>query len=148
MVATERAFAAMGAEKGVRESFYEFFGEEGISFNAHPTRFREYARKNPVPTPAPAREFKLEWWPVYGDVAESGDLGHNTGPTLFTDLTPQNRPSGHITFSPFEKSSPMESGALLYAQAPLFARAHRRGDCATMWMPWVPPRRCRPAGCR
>jgi ketosteroid isomerase-like protein len=98
MVETERAFAAMGAEKGVRESFFEFFGEEGVSFNPHPAKFREYARKNPLPDPPPARQFKLEWWPVYGDVAESGDLGYNTGPTLFTDLTPQNRPSGHGYF--------------------------------------------------
>ncbi len=98
MVETERAFAAMGAEKGVRESFFEFFGEEGISFNPHPTNFREYARKNPLPDPPPPREFKLEWWPVYGDVAESGELGYNTGPTLFTDLTPQNRLSGHGYF--------------------------------------------------
>ncbi len=98
MVSTERAFAAMGAERGVRESFFEFFGEEGISFNPHPTKFREYARKNPLPDLPPAREFKLEWWPVYGDVAESGDLGYNTGPTLFSDLTPQKRPSGHGYF--------------------------------------------------
>jgi len=98
MVSTERAFAAMGAEKGVRESFLEFFGEEGIAFTPHPAKFREFARKNPHPDPPPAREFKLEWWPVYGDVAESGDLGYNTGPTLFTDVTPQNRPSGHGYF--------------------------------------------------
>jgi len=98
IVETERAFAAMGAEKGVRESFFEFFGEEGISFNPHPTKFREHARNNPLPDPPPPREFKLEWWPVYGDVAESGDLGYNTGPTLFTDLTPQKRPSGHGYF--------------------------------------------------
>jgi ketosteroid isomerase-like protein len=98
MVETERTFAAMGAEKGVRESFFEFFGEEGISFVPHPAKFREFARKNPLPNPPPAREFKLEWWPVYGDVAESGDLGYNTGPTLVSDLTPQNRPSRHGYF--------------------------------------------------
>jgi ketosteroid isomerase-like protein len=98
MVETERAFAAMGAEKGVRESFFEFFGEDGIAFNPHPGKFRENARKNPVPANPPPREFKLEWWPVYGDVAESGDLGYNTGPTLVTDLTAQNRPARHGYF--------------------------------------------------
>jgi len=106
MVETERAFAALGAEKGVRESFFEFFGEEGISFNPHPQRFREFARANPLPDPAPPREFKLEWWPVYGDVAESGDLGYNTGPTLFTDMTPKNRPSGHGYFFSVWKKQP------------------------------------------
>jgi len=106
MVETERAFAAMGAEKGVRVSFFEFFGEDGISFNPHPQKFREFAHQNPLPDPPPAREFKLEWWPVYGDVAESGDLGYNTGPTLFTDLTPQKRPSGHGYFFSVWKKQP------------------------------------------
>ena len=106
MVATERAFAAMGAEKGVRESFFEYFGEEGISFTPHPAKFREFARKNPLPDPPPPREFKLEWWPVYGDVAESGDIGYNTGPTLVTDLTPQNRPSRHGYFFSVWKKQP------------------------------------------
>jgi ketosteroid isomerase-like protein len=106
MVTTERAFAAMGAEKGVRESFFEYFGEEGISFTPHPAKFREFARKNPLPDPPPPREFKLEWWPVTGDVAESGDLGYNTGPTLVTDLTPQNRPSRHGYFFSVWKKQP------------------------------------------
>lgn len=98
MVETERAFAAMGAEKGVYESFFKYFGEEGISFSPHPGKFREGARANPPPNPPPARQFKLEWWPVYGDVAQSGDLGYNTGPTLVTDVTPQNQPSRHGYF--------------------------------------------------
>ena len=98
MVETERAFAAMGAEKGVNESFYKYFGEEGIGFGPHPEKFREAYRKNPPPNPAPPLEFKLEWWPAYGDMAESGDLGWNTGPTLTTDRTSQNRPSRHGYF--------------------------------------------------
>lgn len=98
MVGTERGFAAMGAEVGVYDSFFKYFGEEGIGFSPHPEKFRERARKNPPPTPRPPREWKLEWWPVYGDVAESGELGYNTGPTLVTDLTPQNRPASHGYF--------------------------------------------------
>jgi ketosteroid isomerase-like protein len=98
MVQTEREFAAMGAEKGVHESFFKYFGEEGISFSPHPGKFREGARANPPPDPPPPRQFKLEWWPVYGDVSESGDLGYNTGPTLVTDVTPQNRPARHGYF--------------------------------------------------
>jgi ketosteroid isomerase-like protein len=98
MVESERRFAAMGAKQGVRASFYEFFGEEGVFFNPHPAKFREFVRRTPLPDPPPPIEFQLEWWPVYGDVAESGDLGYNTGPTLRTDLTAQNRPSRHGYF--------------------------------------------------
>ena len=106
MVNSERAFAALGAEKGVRESFWEYFGEEGISFTPHPVKFREDARKNPPPNPAPPRQWKLEWWPVYGDVAESGDLGYNTGPTLVSDLAPPHAPRGHGFFFSVWKKQP------------------------------------------
>ncbi len=106
MVETERAFAAMGAEKGVAESFYKYFGEEGIGFGPHPEKFRETYRKNPPPNPPPPLEFKLEWWPAYGDVAESGDMGYNTGPTLTTDRTPQNRPARHGRFFSVWKKQP------------------------------------------
>jgi ketosteroid isomerase-like protein len=106
MVEAERAFAAMGAEKGVYDSFFKYFGEEGIGFSPHPEKFREGARRNPPLTPRPARQFKLEWWPVYGDVAESGDLGYNTGPSLVSDLTSQNRPARHGYFFSVWKKQP------------------------------------------
>jgi ketosteroid isomerase-like protein len=106
MVEAERAFAAMGAEVGVYDSFFKYFGEEGIGFSPHPGKFRENARKNPPPTPRPPLQFKLEWWPVYGDVAESGDLGYNTGPSLVTDRTPQNRPARHGNFFSVWKKQP------------------------------------------
>lgn len=106
MVETERAFAALGAEKGVQVSFFKYFGEEGISFGPHPQRFREQARKSLPPNPPPPLQFKLEWWPVYGDVAESGDLGYNTGPTLVTDRTSQNRPARHGYFFSVWKRQP------------------------------------------
>lgn len=137
MVETERAFAALGAEKGVPESFYKYFGEEGIGFGPHPEKFRESYRKNPPPNPPPPLQFKLEWWPVYGDVAESGDMGYNTGPTLVTDRTPQNRPARHgYFFSVWKKQSagnwevavdmgistpgpdPAQQDRLTYARAP------------------------------
>lgn len=103
---TEREFAALGAEKGVAVSFFKYFGEEGIGFGPHPEKFRETARKNPPPNPPPPLEFKLEWWPVYGDVAEAGDLGYNTGPTLVTDRTAQNRPARHGYFFSVWKKQP------------------------------------------
>ncbi|MCI0402822.1 MAG: nuclear transport factor 2 family protein, partial [Acidobacteria bacterium] len=97
MVETERAFARTSVERGVPLSFYEFFAEDGISFSPHPGKYRENFRKDP-PQPPAQRQFMLNWWPVYGDVAESGELGYNTGPVLFSDLTPQKRPSRHGYF--------------------------------------------------
>ncbi|MGH9602539.1 MAG: DUF4440 domain-containing protein [Terriglobales bacterium] len=104
MVETERAFARTCVEKGVAASFYEFFGEEGIAFSPHPGRFRD-GYKSPPP-PAVDRQIMLNWWPVYGDVAESGDLGYNTGPVLFSDLTSQKRPSWNgFFFSVWKKQA-------------------------------------------
>lgn len=96
MIETERAFARTCVERGFAASFYEFFGEEGIGFSPHPGRFRE-KYKTP-PEPAFERQIVFNWWPEYGDVAESGDLGYNTGPVLFSDLTAQKRPSWNGSF--------------------------------------------------
>ncbi len=96
MAETERAFARTGVEQGFAPAFNEFFAEDGIVFNPHPARFREEYRKNPPQ--AAQRQFVLNWWPTYGDVAESGELGYNTGPSLVTDLTLQKRPPRHGYF--------------------------------------------------
>ncbi len=48
----------------------------------------------------------LNWWPTYGDMAESGDLGYNTGPALYSDLTSQKRPSRNGFFFSVWKKQP------------------------------------------
>ncbi len=104
MVETERAFARAGVEQGFAPAFNEFFADDGIVFNPHPTRFREEYRKNPPPPVQ--RQFALIWWPIYGDVAESGELGYNTGPSLVSDLTLQKRPARHgFFFSVWKKQA-------------------------------------------
>ena len=104
MVETERAFARTCVEKGFASSFYEFFGEEGITFSPHPARFRD-GHKSPPP-PAANRDTMLNWWPAYGDVAQSGDLGYNTGPVLFSDLSSQKRPPRNGIFFSVWKRQP------------------------------------------
>lgn len=91
MIESERAFARTCVERGFAASFYEFFGEEGIGFSPHPGRFR--ANYKTPPEPAVDRQIIFNWWPEYGDVAASGELGYNTGPVLFSDLTSQKRSS-------------------------------------------------------
>jgi len=91
LVEAERAFARMCVEKGFVASFYEFFAEDGIAFQPHPVKFREAVRKETSATPPPPRQLKLDWWPASGDVAESGELGYSTGPTITTNIA-ENRP--------------------------------------------------------
>ena len=91
IVAAERAFAATSVAKGVRESFLEFFAEDGINFTPHPTKTRESFLKRPAPAVRPPVE--LNWRPIYADVSRAGDLGYTTGPYVFRDLSPEKKPN-------------------------------------------------------
>lgn len=84
MVDTERAFANACTQKGIRDSFLEYFAADAIAFNPAPTSAVERLRQRPA---RPFSEFELRWEPRTGDVASSGDLGWLTGPSTFTDHT-------------------------------------------------------------
>lgn len=93
---TERAFAKLGAEKGVRESFMAYFAADGIWFVPHPKRTVEDLSSRPVPAAPLAR--RLEWAPMYGDVSRAGDLGYDTGPSANSDLTEKQEPTRYGYF--------------------------------------------------
>jgi len=104
LVEAERAFARASVEKGVRESFFEFFADDGIYFVPHPTRTREAILKQPAP--ATKAGATLNWRPVYADVSQAGDLGYTTGPWTWTDQSEQKRPSRYgFYFSIWKKQS-------------------------------------------
>lgn len=96
LVEAERAFAKTSVERGVRESFLTYFADDGIAFQPGPVNAKEVYGKLPVLTGKP--EVMLEWAPIYGDIAESGELGYSTGPAVVTDNTPQHRPPRHSLF--------------------------------------------------
>jgi ketosteroid isomerase-like protein len=104
LVEAERAFARMGAEKGVRDSFIAYFAEDGINFTPHPVKTRETLGKRPA---EPAnRPTILNWEPIYGDLSRAADLGYTTGPYWVTE----NKPGGKIIgqgffFSVWKKQS-------------------------------------------
>jgi ketosteroid isomerase-like protein len=93
LVEAERSFARTSVEKGIRESFYEFFADDGINFQPHPTNTREAIRKQPAPAQRPP--ITLNWEPAFADVSRAGDLGYTTGPYWLTDQGPQHRPTRH-----------------------------------------------------
>jgi ketosteroid isomerase-like protein len=100
----ERAFARNSVEKGMPLAFYEWFAEDGIAFNPAPSRYREEYRKQPPPQGPPP--FRLDWWPVFGDIAASGELGYTTGPYEVTDLSPEKRaPRYGFYFSVWRKQA-------------------------------------------
>jgi ketosteroid isomerase-like protein len=80
----ERAFAKTATEKGIRDSFLEFFDEDAIAFNPGPVSATARLRSRPG---RPFSEYELRWEPRTGDVAASGELGWLTGPSTFIDHT-------------------------------------------------------------
>lgn len=100
----ERAFARMSVEKGIRDSFIANFADEGINFTPHPTNTKEAFGKRPAPPSPPP--VTLNWAPIYGDIAQAGDLGYTTGPYTLTDNTPAKRPVQNGMFSSIWKKQP------------------------------------------
>jgi ketosteroid isomerase-like protein len=84
MVDTERAFAQACTQRGIRDSFLEYFAGDSVAFNPAPISATQRLRERPS---RPFSEFELRWEPRTGDVAASGDLGWLTGPSTFTDHT-------------------------------------------------------------
>lgn len=104
MVNAERAFAKLAVERGVRESFIAYFADDGIAFAPHPHKVKERFSNSPAPATRPP--LTLNWAPVYGDIAQAGDLGWNTGPTVIEDTSPEKKPARHgMFFSVWKKQS-------------------------------------------
>jgi ketosteroid isomerase-like protein len=84
LVDAERGFAQAATEKGIRDSFLEYFAEDAIAFDPAPTSATARLRGRPS---RPFSEAELRWEPRTGDVAASGDMGWLTGPSTFIDHT-------------------------------------------------------------
>jgi len=81
----ERAFARSCAISGFRNSFIEWFAEDGLGFTPHPVKQKEALSK----LPEEERPFKslLSWEPKIADCSSVGDLGYTTGPFRLIDLS-------------------------------------------------------------
>jgi ketosteroid isomerase-like protein len=83
MVEAERAFAATSVQKGLRASFLQYFAPNCIGFYPEPANAPQRLRSRPAPAVLPATV--LNWYPVYADISQAGDMGYTTGPATFTD---------------------------------------------------------------
>ena len=80
---TEREFARLSVAKGVAHAFHEYFADEGIGFSPDPVKVRaEMAKRPPLDLSKPRAI--LDWYPVLSDLAASGELGFNLGPSVVT----------------------------------------------------------------
>ena len=88
----ERAFAQAATQKGIRDSFLEYFADDAIAFNPAPISAKERLRSRPA---RPFSDHELRWEPRTGDIAVSGELGWLTGPSTFIDHTKPNATPQH-----------------------------------------------------
>src|SRR5437773_1366116 len=77
LVEAERQFAHAATQKGIRDSFLEFFASDAIALTPEPRSAVERLRGRPS---QPFSEAELTWEPRAGDVARSGEIGWLTGP--------------------------------------------------------------------
>jgi ketosteroid isomerase-like protein len=90
LVAAERAFAKASVATSQRDAFLANFADEGVWFTPAPSKTLADLRKQAPPAGPPPRV--LDWEPVTGDVAASGDLGYTTGPWIRRERAPDGTP--------------------------------------------------------
>lgn len=81
MVETERAFARMSEEQGMRPAFTAFIADNGIIFRPKAVNGKQWMAAHPVP-PSDKRPL-LSWYPAIAGMSRAGDLGYTTGPWEF-----------------------------------------------------------------
>ncbi|MGI8788184.1 MAG: DUF4440 domain-containing protein [Pyrinomonadaceae bacterium] len=73
LIGTEKTFAKVAEEKGLKPAFLEFLADDGIIFRPAAVNGKESWNSRPD---SPAL---LSWSPVYADVSSNGILGYTTG---------------------------------------------------------------------
>lgn len=75
VIDAENGFASLEKTQNTRDAFVANLADDGIVFEkANPVLGKTiWSKRN-------ADNSLLSWWPVYTDVARSGDFGYNTGP--------------------------------------------------------------------
>jgi ketosteroid isomerase-like protein len=74
LVEAENNFARTSVERGIRESFLQFFAEDSIIFAPDPKNGKKFY------TDYQDKGQKLMWRPIFATIVSSGELGVTTGP--------------------------------------------------------------------
>jgi ketosteroid isomerase-like protein len=101
LVEAERSFARTSVQKGIRDSFLEFFADDGVNFTPAPGNAKEFYSKRP----AGHSPIILDWSPIYADIAASGELGYTTGPFTVTSKADNKVVSQGYYLSVWKKQS-------------------------------------------
>jgi ketosteroid isomerase-like protein len=94
VVAAEKSFAQLSVDKSIRTAFLAYFDDNSMAF----------VKGEPVPGRKGWEEREennayLFWWPVWADVASSGDFGFTTGPAVFGGERQNPKPTGGVYYA-------------------------------------------------
>lgn len=94
LVNAEKAFAQTSVDKSTRAAFLEYFDKHTVAFNnGVPVLGRkDWERRK-------ENNNYLFWWPIYADIAASGDFGFTTGPAVFGPDRDTKEAKGGIYYS-------------------------------------------------
>jgi ketosteroid isomerase-like protein len=90
----ERDFAQVSVDQNIRAAFLTNFDDETLAFQKGeplPGR-RDWLAREP-------NDAYLFWWPVFADVASSGDFGYTTGPAVFGGTQSEKKPTGGMYYA-------------------------------------------------
>jgi hypothetical protein len=92
LVEAEKSFSDTSAERGIRESFLQFFADDSIIFAPEPKNGKKFY------SGCDDKGRKLTWRPVFATIASSGELGVTAGPWVMAKSTAEAKP---IAFGDF-----------------------------------------------
>jgi hypothetical protein len=92
LVATERAFAALAAEKGTKAAFLENIASDGVLFLPDKVNGRTYWNARGESTGL------LSWAPNFADISSNGIMGYTTGNWEYRTKGKGDEPSGFGEF--------------------------------------------------
>ncbi len=85
LVQAERAFSTLSGKIGHVPAFLAYFADDVMTFQPAPAagkeRLRAAAARMAGPPPV-----RVDWEPWFADIADAGDLGYTTGPSIFTEV--------------------------------------------------------------
>jgi ketosteroid isomerase-like protein len=99
----EKTFARASSERGIRESFLQFFADDSIIFAPAPTNGKAFYSKYDDKGAA------LSWEPLFATISKSGDLGVTTGPWQWKKSKTDKRASAFGEFVSVWKKQPDQS---------------------------------------
>lgn len=94
LVQAERDFASLSVEVNTRHAFISNMDDNSIAFQkGEPVNgFATWSANE-------ANEGYLYWWPVYADIASSGDFGYTTGPAEWGPSRTERTATGGVFYS-------------------------------------------------